>query len=216
MEKNIASTSPRALAISMGNSRYFTGKPCLNGHVSERMVSTKTCVDCKNSREKHRKQRVFSPSQIERKNELARQARLKNPEKFKEISRQNYHLHKEKRNKKSYEYVANRRKNEPMYALNHRIRSLINQSFKVKNLSKKSKTMQILGCSFDEFKVHIERQFCKGMTWENRSKWHLDHILPTSLANNEDDLIRLNHYLNLRPCWAKENIEKSSKILFLI
>ena len=200
----------------LGQTRYFTGKPCKYGHVAERLVSTKTCVACKAQRERNRPVRKLSPTQIKRRNQLAREARARNPDKFKEMGRKNYHLHKSKRNKKAHEYIVKRRKTDPMYALKNRIRSLINQTFKVKNLSKESKTMQILGCTFDEFKTHIERQFYGGMTWDNRNKWHFDHILPTSLAKNEDDLIRLNHYLNLRPCWAKENIAKSSKILFLI
>jgi len=29
-----------------GEVRYFTGKPCIRGHISERFVSTKTCVAC--------------------------------------------------------------------------------------------------------------------------------------------------------------------------
>lgn len=29
-----------------GAKRYFTGKPCANGHVAERFVSTRGCVDC--------------------------------------------------------------------------------------------------------------------------------------------------------------------------
>lgn len=216
MDKNISQMSPRFHAMSLGETRYFTGKPCKYGHIAERMVSTKTCIDCKALRQKNRPPRTFTTKQIERRNQLARFARLRNPEKFKETGRKNYYLHKEKRNKKNFEYVTKRRKNDSIYALKHRIRSLINQTLRINNLSKTSKTVQILGCTFAEFKIHIERQFYKGMTWENRSKWHLDHIIPISSATTEHEIIKLNHYLNLRPCWAKENISKGSKILFLI
>lgn len=36
----------RAAARLAGASRYFTGKPCLRGHVAERVTANATCVDC--------------------------------------------------------------------------------------------------------------------------------------------------------------------------
>lgn len=34
----------------MKSPRYFTGKPCKRGHVAERYVSTRTCVECADER----------------------------------------------------------------------------------------------------------------------------------------------------------------------
>lgn len=39
----------RKEAIQLGLRTFFTGKPCKNGHVSERVVSTYRCVECKRS-----------------------------------------------------------------------------------------------------------------------------------------------------------------------
>jgi hypothetical protein len=33
-------------AFELGLTRYFTGKPCLKGHISERMISNGSCVEC--------------------------------------------------------------------------------------------------------------------------------------------------------------------------
>ncbi len=77
-------------------------------------------------------------------------------------------------------------------------------------------TEMFIGCSFAELKIHVERQFTKGMTWENRDQWHIDHIIPLSTAKTEEDVIRLNHYTNLRPLWAKDNLAKSDKVEFLL
>jgi len=49
------------------------------------------------------------------------------------------------------------------------------------------------------------------MSWENRHLWHIDHIMPVSMAKTYDEVIRLNHYKNLRPLWAHENLAKSDK-----
>ena len=52
------------------------------------------------------------------------------------------------------------------------------------------------------------------MSWENHGKWHIDHIIPLSTANTEEDILNLCHYTNLQPLWAEDNIKKSNKILF--
>lgn len=37
---------PRVQAVAQGLKRYFTGKPCSRGHVSERAVSHRGCLQC--------------------------------------------------------------------------------------------------------------------------------------------------------------------------
>lgn len=51
------------------------------------------------------------------------------------------------------------------------------------------------------------------MTWENHGEWHIDHIVPLDLGNNEEEILQLNYYKNLQPLWAKENISKGNKIM---
>jgi hypothetical protein len=128
-----------------------------------------------------------------------------NKDKYKKYSSCN----KEKRNY----YLTNRRKIDYLFKLKCNVSSLIRQSITKKGYDKKSRTYQILGCTFEEFKQHLQNQFTKGMTWENQGKWHLDHIYPVSLAKNEEELIRLNHYTNFQPLWAKDNLIKSNKII---
>ena len=106
---------------------------------------------------------------------------------------------------------SDRYKNDPMFRLKDNIRGLILQAFRKKGYGKRSKTREILGCSFDELKSHIESQFSTGMSWCNRAEWHIDHIIPVSSAQSEQELIALNHYTNLRPLWAFENLSKGAK-----
>jgi hypothetical protein len=58
------------------------------------------------------------------------------------------------------------------------------------------------------------------MSWENYGDWHIDHIVPLSsftFTGVDDPEIRIAWALsNLRPIWAKENIKKRDKRLFLI
>ena len=64
-------------AREQGLTRYFTGKPCKNGHVSERFVSCAVCCECE--REKTRKRYEDNPDYSR---EKARKWREDNPEYF--------------------------------------------------------------------------------------------------------------------------------------
>jgi hypothetical protein len=78
------------------------------------------------------------------------------------------------------------------------------------------RTTEMIGCSMEYFRRHIELQFKPGMTWENHgSEWHIDHIIP--LANfdftDESQIRTATHYTNMQPLWAGENLAKGDKIL---
>lgn len=104
----------------------------------------------------------------------------------------------------------------PVNILATAVRRLVGASIRRRGYTKRSRTHEILGCDWEFFKAHIERQFPKGMNWDNRSEWHLDHIRPMASAENEDEVIALNHFTNLRPLWAKDNMAKHDKITHLI
>ena len=103
---------------------------------------------------------------------------------------------------------------DPLCKLKKIMRVAVHNALKSKG-KKKSKTQDILGCSWDELKSHIEKQFKPGMTWENHTYygWHIDHIYPISLAKSEEEVYRLSHYTNLQPLWWDENLNKSNKII---
>ncbi len=110
---------------------------------------------------------------------------------------------------------------DPLYRLKLNIKSLISGSFKKKGTNKSKRTIEILGCTFNEYKTHIENQFEPWMNWSNYGAykvngirtWQIDHIFPISLANSPERLIELNHYTNLRPLDSKENLDKSNNVI---
>lgn len=71
----------------------------------------------------------------------------------------------------------------------------------------------VLGYSIAELKRHLERQFTQGMSWDNWSDWHIDHIVPVTafqFTNYDDPEFRACWALtNLRPLWKEENRQKS-------
>lgn len=74
----------------------------------------------------------------------------------------------------------------------------------------------LVGYTVDQLKEHLEKQFKPGMNWENRSQWHIDHIIPLSVHNFQSpediDFKKAWSLKNLQPMWAKENIKKSNKL----
>lgn len=113
--------------------------------------------------------------------------------------------------KKRSDYYKTRRKTDSLFKLKGNIKSLIFMSFKNKFTKKSKKTIEILGCTFEEFKIHLEKQFDDKMNWNNQGTyWQLDHIKPISLASDEQELIKLNHYTNFQPLYWVDNQKKSN------
>ena len=119
-------------------------------------------------------------------------------------------------NKKKFDdyycgYVKTRLKTDPLFRLITNLRQRLRSYCKAIRANKKIRTKEMLGLDLAGFKSHIESKFQEGMTWENYGQWHVDHIKPISLARNEQEIVELNHYTNLQPLWASENIKKSNK-----
>jgi len=106
-----------------------------------------------------------------------------------------------------------KRRKDPMFKFIEATRNRIRNSIRHSGNKKNSKTAQILGCSFEEFRIYLESKFEPWMTWENRGLyngtpeygWDIDHIIPTHTAITEDDVIKLNHYTNLQPLCSHYN-----------
>jgi len=113
-------------------------------------------------------------------------------------------------------YQKERMKNDPLYKLSRGIRALILISFKNQFTKKSKKTKEILGCSFEEFKIYLEEQFDENMNWDNQgSYWHMDHKKPISLAMTEEEVYELNHYTNFQPLYWEDNLSKGNKYNFI-
>ena len=167
----------------------------------------------------------YRTSNIEKISEYAKVRYSKNKDKIAEYTKQYKLINKErdrlKNNKTKLTYSNNRMAIDPLYKLTQRIRQLISITLRNNGYKKQSKSSIILGCTFEQFKQHLESQFEDWMNWDNYGKyngmlnygWDIDHITPISSAKTEDEAILLNHYTNLRPLCSKTNREiKRNKI----
>ena len=115
----------------------------------------------------------------------------------------------------SNDYQKKRRKEDDLFKLTYNVKSRLNLFIKKTNIRKTSSTFEMIGCTPQFLKEHLEMNFKEGMSWENYGLygWHIDHIIPLSSAEDEDGVYKLCHYTNLQPLWAKENLSKGSKII---
>lgn len=273
----------RKEAKEQGLKRYFTGEPCRNEHVSERLSTDGRCTQCKSncdakyneenkSKIKTQKQRFYQNNKEEIKARV-KSNYYKNPEvriayndknkvKIKEVRTKYYHENKsyfkehkstpeqmEKsrvraRKKRIYmieeigienvrrienekkrgqevslhvktsrmEYWRERRRTDPDHMMLCSCRQMLRRCLDSTGEKKNNRTEQILKYTKSELKSHIESQFVDGMTWDNRSEWHIDHIKPISLfiKEGETNPAIINALSNLQPLWAKDNLLKGA------
>jgi len=110
-------------------------------------------------------------------------------------------------------YSKNRKKSDVTFRISTKIRSMISSYLKSKGVVKKKKSEEILGCKYYELKIYLESKFKEEMSWENYGLWHIDHIVPISFAKTEEEIYLLNHYTNLQPLWAKDNLSKGNRFI---
>ena len=98
---------------------------------------------------------------------------------------------------------AKKRRKDPKTRLKESLRARIYNSMKD---SKDRSTLEYLGCSVDQYKIHLESQFTPEMNWENwGSYWEIDHIVPLSKGGTF-------HFSNTQPLTITDNRKKSNKI----
>lgn len=141
--------------------------------------------------------------------------RKKNPEKYIESRKKYMEENRDKMNEYHRQWKQEKRDTDTNYKLkentSRRIRYELNTLLKGK---KTKRTTEYIGCSIDELKTHIEKQFNQKMSWENYgSYWHIDHIIPCNawdLSTEEDNKYCWN-YRNLQPLESSENQSKKDK-----
>jgi len=151
---------------------------------------------------------------------------LKNKEKNKEYRAANKEKIKEKNKKyraankekiKEYRERANKRcrwryKNDENYRIKKLLRARFEKALKSQNIKKNSHVLELTSCSMDFLRKYLEKKFEKGMTWENKGQWHIDHRKPCASFNlaKKEEQHKCFHYTNLQPLWGTENLEKNA------
>ncbi|MEO6583664.1 MAG: hypothetical protein ABIO05_05030 [Ferruginibacter sp.] len=122
-------------------------------------------------------------------------------------------------NKESIRQRVNNYKNSKYKTdLNYKIKTIcrarIHVALKRAKTKKQNRTITLIGCGYQEYKDYLEKQFQKGMLWDNYGTyWEIDHIRPISsfdLTNVEEQKLAFN-YSNTQPLTVEENLKKHAK-----
>lgn len=186
-------------AKEQGLKHYFTGKPCKHKHIDIRQVSSESCMECLRQRSL-KKQREYLATEEGRKKARDRQ---------KLVNASGYYRSSEQR-KRLAVYRKQKRQTDVQQWIKDRLRKRLWDCLGG-TVGKRSRALT--GASIEVVKEHLERQFKKGMSWENRGEWHVDHIRPCASFDLTDPEQQKQcfHYTNLQPLWAAENISKSDR-----
>lgn len=174
--------------------RYFTGKPCIYGHISQRQTASGRCVTCNNilgkTPEYREKRRIFEQSESQRKKRSIYNKTSQRKESLSQMQKRSY------------------RNNKPAFLMRllvSRFPSMIRKKMEGCSSSEK------LGYTLKEFKDHFESLFLEGMNWDNHGEWHIDHIIPVSKFP-VDKIERVNDLSNLQPLWGIDNLKKGDRV----
>ena len=162
-----------------------------------------------NKQEYLRQQREYRVKNADAIRETKRLYRQKNAAKIK-LAKQKYGVENRDKIAKA---LANRRANNPIVRMANSMRRSIRRYLDAGQKGEMS-SFEIIGCSKDDLRKHLESKFRDGMTWRNYGKhWHIDHVVPLISAKSGDEIKRLCHWTNLQPLTVFENISKGSKIV---
>lgn len=110
-------------------------------------------------------------------------------------------------------YYRKRQQENELLRIQHRLRNRFREVLMRNKKSNSKSVLKAVGCTIEFLKLHLESKFKPGMNWTNNNMkgWHIDHIVPLARAKSKLDVIRLFHYTNLQPLWAKDNLSKGAK-----
>jgi len=156
---------------------------------------------------------IIKQERLAKREKYIKEYYINNKDKILSYSKEYFKDNKEEKQKKNNDRYNKRREVDAVFKLTTNIRRNLRGILKRFSFTKKCKSYEILGCSFEIFKQHLETQFESWMNWNNYGLyngevnygWDIDHIIPISTAKTEEDVINLNHYTNLQPLCSYNN-----------
>lgn len=118
---------------------------------------------------------------------------------------------RQERRRKQAREAARIRRLDPVFRVTKSISFCLMFALKRLNQNKTASTFKLLPYTPQELKIHLERQFTRGMSWENYGEWQIDHIVPVCEAATTDDVLKLNALSNLRPLRKLDNMRKNGR-----
>ena len=194
----------RARAKQLGESFYFTGIPCKNGHTAKRKVHNYECVECAKEYKREYVKRTGDAS--------TKKWRENNKEKVKETRKAYYHNNKDK-------FIASARKwkaNNPD-KVKKAFDKWLEENRGVFNMKSRERYRMMKEASPNwSDKDYIKDIYSNCAEWCSilkecgiSTKFEVDHIVPI----NNKNVCGLHNEFNLQILSKTENLVKSNKLL---
>jgi ribosomal protein L32E len=139
-----------------------------------------------------------------------------NKERHKKLTYEWRNKNKQKHNNYIAKWQKERKQKDSKYRMLSSIRSLVSNHFKNRNICKTKHLEDLIDMPILVFFNRMKELMSKEMTEENYgSYWSFDHVCPCSVARNEEELIKLQNWLNWRPMvhlGPNGNLAKQDKI----
>jgi len=193
-------------------------KICLNKYYKEHHLN--------NKEKRKEKSKTWYLNNKDKLIEMNKTYHSSNREKRLQQQKEYYSVNREKIIERNKIYATNNRdkinkrtienyRKDPLLKLKKSLRGRLYQA--LAHGLKSESSIELVGCSIEKLKLHLEFQFKEGMSWENWSfkGWHVDHIRPISSFDFSDpaQVKECFHYSNLQPLWAKDNLSKGDRLL---
>lgn len=142
----------------------------------------------------------------------------KDPELKRAIASALYYANHDENKRKRAEYARKRYheyKHTPEFKLRQIMRNVISRIARKTKSKKSRKTNEYLGCTFQEARTWIEKQFTRGMSWDNHGEWEIHHKIPLAEWDLTDpkQMVRATHFTNLQPLWKHENRSIGARLI---
>jgi hypothetical protein len=164
----------------------------------------------KNLKKRRKYVKKYYEDNKEKRRKYAKKYYEDNKEKILKNNKIWYYNNVKKNRERSNTYSKERRKIDPIFKLKCCISSNICKALKAQGYTKNTKTFNILKCDYDFFMQWLNGLASNGHTY-GIGELHLDHVIPISLAETEDEAILLSHYSNYQLLSADENIVKGNR-----
>jgi hypothetical protein len=198
--------------------RYFTGKPCANGHIADRNTHTGRCVEC--NRLRMRRYWDENPVAVEKRNQMLQGYQFRNPEnyaKYQEAKKQKWHTDVEyketqkARFKQRYDLLCL----DPSYLKKERQRSKeyfqnnagIARAKRARRRTSMANATPIWLSPIQKAQITEFYEIATALEAQTGIKRHVDHIVPLKAKG----ISGLHVPWNLQILTAHENLSKRNK-----